>query len=116
MIDVVACVCIEVIPFALHSCLLVLGKCRKAVSYDLVKAKNGDAWVKCDDKQYSPSQIGAFVLMKMKETAGKFSTMISFQFGEHDATGSRDAERGFYSTYGILPLFFKFVHINCTTC
>ncbi|XP_065176126.1 stress-70 protein, mitochondrial-like [Sycon ciliatum] len=41
----------------------------KAVSYDLVKAKNGDAWMKCDDKQYSPSQIGAFVLIKMKETA-----------------------------------------------
>jgi len=43
----------------------------KAVSYKIVKASNGDAWVKCniDGKMYSPSQIGAFTLMKMKETA-----------------------------------------------
>jgi len=40
------------------------------VSYKIVKASNGDAWVKATDgKVYSPSQIGAFVLMKMKETA-----------------------------------------------
>ncbi|XP_066252151.1 heat shock 70 kDa protein cognate 5 [Euwallacea similis] len=40
------------------------------VSYKIVKASNGDAWVQSSDgKMYSPSQIGAFVLMKMKETA-----------------------------------------------
>merc|ERR1712109_25990 len=40
------------------------------VSYKIVKASNGDAWVKSTDgKVYSPSQIGAFVLAKMKETA-----------------------------------------------
>lgn len=40
------------------------------VSYKIVKATNGDAWVQgSDGKMYSPSQIGAFVLMKMKETA-----------------------------------------------
>ena len=40
------------------------------VSYKIVKASNGDAWVKSSDgKVYSPSQIGAFVLTKMKETA-----------------------------------------------
>jgi molecular chaperone DnaK len=37
--------------------------------YKIVKASNGDAWVEVDGKQYSPSQISAFVLMKMKETA-----------------------------------------------
>src|SRR5215207_2652160 len=37
--------------------------------YKIVKASNGDAWVEIDGKQYSPSQISAFILMKMKETA-----------------------------------------------
>lgn len=42
----------------------------KTVSYKIVKASNGDAWVQgSDGKMYSPSQIGAFVLTKMKETA-----------------------------------------------
>jgi molecular chaperone DnaK len=39
------------------------------VPYQIVKAKNGDAWVKANDKEYSPSQISAFILGKMKETA-----------------------------------------------
>jgi len=37
--------------------------------YKIVKASNGDAWVEVDGKQYSPSQMSAFILMKMKETA-----------------------------------------------
>jgi len=42
----------------------------KMVSYKIVKASNGDAWVQSTDgKMYSPSQVGAFTLMKMKETA-----------------------------------------------
>lgn len=41
----------------------------KMVSYKIVRGPNGDAWVEAGGKQYSPSQIGAFVLMKMKETA-----------------------------------------------
>ena len=44
---------------------------RKTVSHKIVKASNGDAWVEAHGKMYSPSQIGAFVLTKMKETAGK---------------------------------------------
>jgi len=36
--------------------------------YKIVKHNSGDAWVELQGKQYSPSQIGAFVLMKMKET------------------------------------------------
>jgi len=39
------------------------------VPYPIVKADNGDAWVEADSKKYSPSQISAFTLMKMKETA-----------------------------------------------
>ena len=45
---------------------------RKNLSYKIVRASNGDAWVEAQGKVYSPSQIGAFVLMKMKETAGEF--------------------------------------------
>ncbi|KAF7037854.1 hypothetical protein CFC21_048136 [Triticum aestivum] len=45
----------------------------KMVPYKIVKAPNGDAWVETTDgKQYSPSQIGAFVLTKMKETAESY--------------------------------------------
>ncbi|XP_008237044.1 PREDICTED: LOW QUALITY PROTEIN: heat shock 70 kDa protein, mitochondrial [Prunus mume] len=40
----------------------------KMVPYKIVKAPNGDAWVEVNGQQYSPSQIGAFVLTKMKET------------------------------------------------
>merc|ERR1719447_1702368 len=42
----------------------------KTSSFKIVKASNGDAWVKSSDgKVYSPSQMGAFTLTKMKETA-----------------------------------------------
>ena len=39
------------------------------VPYKIIRASNGDAWVAADGKQYSPSQISAFILQKMKETA-----------------------------------------------
>ncbi len=39
------------------------------VPYKITKAKNGDAWVEADGKPHSPSQISAFILQKMKETA-----------------------------------------------
>jgi molecular chaperone DnaK len=39
------------------------------VPYKIVKADNGDAWVEAQGKKYSPSQISAFTLQKMKETA-----------------------------------------------
>ena len=44
----------------------------KLVPYDLVAAKNGDAWVKVKDEDYSPSQISGFVLRKLKEDAEAF--------------------------------------------
>src|SRR5258708_6500107 len=39
------------------------------VPYKIVKSENGDAWVEAQGKRYSPSQISAFILQKMKETA-----------------------------------------------
>ena len=39
------------------------------VPYNIVKGKNGDAWVEAGGEEYSPSQISAFILQKMKETA-----------------------------------------------
>ena len=44
-------------------------KDKKLVPYKIVKGDNGDAWVEADGKAYSPSQISAFTLQKMKETA-----------------------------------------------
>ena len=42
------------------------------VPYDIVKGKNGDAWVEAGGEEYSPSQISAFILQKMKETAESY--------------------------------------------
>lgn len=42
------------------------------VPYNIVKADNGDAWVEVNGEKYSPSQISAFILQKMKETAESF--------------------------------------------
>ncbi|TRD09862.1 molecular chaperone DnaK [Erythrobacter insulae] len=42
------------------------------VPYEIVKGKNGDAWVKAGGEDYSPSQISAFILQKMKETAESY--------------------------------------------
>lgn len=44
-------------------------KDKDLVPYKITKGKNGDAWVEADKKDYSPSQISAFTLQKMKETA-----------------------------------------------
>ena len=42
------------------------------VAYKIVGGDNGDAWVESRSKKYSPSQISAFILQKMKETAEAF--------------------------------------------
>jgi molecular chaperone DnaK len=44
-------------------------KLAKNLPYKLVAAENGDAWVEVDGKTYSPQEVSAFVLMKMKKTA-----------------------------------------------
>jgi molecular chaperone DnaK len=47
-------------------------KDKKLVPYKIVRADNGDAWVESHGKKYSPSQISAFILQKMKETAESY--------------------------------------------
>ena len=47
-------------------------KDKDLVPYKIVKADNGDAWVEAHNENYSPSQISAFILQKMKETAEKY--------------------------------------------
>ena len=50
----------------------MVAKDKKLVPYEIVKADNGDAWVKAQGETYSPSQVSAFILQKMKETAEAF--------------------------------------------
>ena len=50
----------------------VTKKDTELVPYTIVKGKNGDAWVKSGGEDYSPSQISAFILQKMKETAESY--------------------------------------------
>jgi molecular chaperone DnaK len=47
-------------------------KHRQLVSYKIVPGPNGDAWVEVQGKKYSPSQISAFILQKMKATAERY--------------------------------------------
>ncbi len=44
----------------------------KMVPYKIVKAENGDAWVEAHNEKFSPSQVSAFILQKMKETAENY--------------------------------------------
>ena len=50
----------------------VTKKDKKVVPYNIIKGDNGDAWVQAGDEKYSPSQISAFILQKMKETAESY--------------------------------------------
>ena len=50
----------------------VTAKDAAMVPYKIVRGDNGDAWVEARGKKYSPSQISAFILQKMKETAEAF--------------------------------------------
>ena len=45
---------------------------KKVLPFALVRADNGDAWVRAGNENYAPSQISAFILQKMKETAEAF--------------------------------------------
>jgi len=45
---------------------------RKVLPYEVIKNKNGDAWVKVNDKEYSPSQISANILTKLKKAAESY--------------------------------------------
>ena len=48
------------------------------VPYKIIKSDNNDAWIEAKSKKYSPSQISAFVLQKMKETAEKYLGPVSY--------------------------------------
>ncbi len=50
----------------------VVKKSSEVLSYKVVGADNGDAWVEIDNKKMSPSEISSLVLKKMKETAEEF--------------------------------------------
>lgn len=47
-------------------------KAMKHSPFKIIKAKSGDAWVEANKKEYAPSQISAYVLQKMKETAENY--------------------------------------------
>jgi molecular chaperone DnaK len=49
-----------------------VAKDKKNLPYSLVNGGNGDAWVEARNEKYSPSQISAFILQKMKETAESY--------------------------------------------
>lgn len=71
------------------------------VPFKIVRASNGDAWVEAAGKQYSPSQIGAFVLTKMKETSeaylghnvGKAVITVPAYFNDSQRQATKDAGR-----------------------
>ncbi|MEM7742373.1 MAG: molecular chaperone DnaK [Pseudomonadota bacterium] len=50
----------------------MVSKDKDMVPYKIVEGKNGDAWVESHGEKYSPSQISAFILQKMKETAESY--------------------------------------------
>ena len=50
----------------------VTAKDKDMVPYKIVKGGNGDAWVEARGEKYSPSQVSAFILQKMKETAENY--------------------------------------------
>ena len=50
----------------------IIGQERDVLPFELVEADSGDAWVEAAGERFAPSQISAFVLQKMKETAEKF--------------------------------------------
>ena len=47
-------------------------KDKSLVPYEIIEGENGDAWVGASGEKYSPSEISAFILQKMKETAETF--------------------------------------------
>ncbi|WP_299787482.1 molecular chaperone DnaK [uncultured Marivita sp.] len=49
-----------------------LAKDRKNMPFEVIDGGNGDAWVRAKGDKYSPSQISAFILQKMKETAESY--------------------------------------------
>ncbi|KAL6760756.1 heat shock protein 70 family [Haematococcus lacustris] len=73
----------------------------KMVPYKIVRAGSGDAWVEAGGQKYSPSQMGAFVLTKMKETAeaylghsvSKAVITVPAYFNDSQRQATKDAGR-----------------------
>ncbi|NUB25212.1 molecular chaperone DnaK [Azospirillum brasilense] len=76
-------------------------KDKALVPYKIVRGDNGDAWVEAQGKKYSPSQISAFILTKMKETAeaylGEKATQavitVPAYFNDSQRQATKDAGR-----------------------
>src|SRR3979490_2952118 len=79
----------------------IIEKDKKLVPYGIVRAGNGDAWVSDGKDQYSPSQISAMILQKMKETAEaylgekveKAVITVPAYFNDAQRQATRDAGR-----------------------
>jgi molecular chaperone DnaK len=79
----------------------IVEKDKKLVPYAIVRGDNGDAWVEARGQKYSPSQISAFILGKMKETAeaylGEKATQavitVPAYFNDAQRQATRDAGR-----------------------
>ncbi|AFZ79794.1 DnaK family member protein [Theileria equi strain WA] len=77
----------------------VIKKEQSTLPYKIVRAASGDAWIEAQGKQYSPSQIGAQVLAKMKETAeaylgrkvGKAVITVPAYFNDSQRQATKDA-------------------------
>ncbi|KDD77094.1 heat shock protein 70 Hsp70 [Helicosporidium sp. ATCC 50920] len=73
----------------------------KMVPYKIVRADNGDAWIEAGGQRYSPSQVGAFTLQKMKETAEAYLgrsvsqavITVPAYFNDHQRQATKDAGR-----------------------
>ncbi|ETO10372.1 chaperone protein DnaK [Reticulomyxa filosa] len=99
----------------------------KHLSYKVVRGDNGDAWVHCDvtQKKYSPSQIGSFVLQKMKETAESYvgskvtdaivTVPAYFNDSQRQATKDAGAIAGLNVTFIYLCFFFFFLKRVCNS-
>lgn len=68
----------------------MVSKEAKMVPYKIMKADNGDAWVEAGGQRLSPSQCGAYVLMKMKETAEAY---LGRKVTQAVVTGEREGGR-----------------------
>lgn len=74
---------------------------KKYMPYEIVEAKNGDAWVKSDGKSYSPEEITASTLVKLKESAEYFLghvikdviITVPAYFNESQRKATKDAAR-----------------------
>ena len=91
----------------------VVGKDKNLVPFKIVAADNGDAWVEASGDKYSPSQVSAMILQKMKETAesylGETVTQavitVPAYFNDSQRQATKDAGRVINIHHSFLPSF-----------